>query len=300
MVSGKCYHGQTINPSERWSHHFRTDSHCHALRAAIAKYGRDKFVFEVVGEASSKEELDALEIKWVATSLSPLGYNLKTGGSNGKPSAETRRKMSVSGKEAQNRPEVRAKNSAGVKLAMARPDVKARHREALILACSQPDSKARRRAKMLEVYSRPGEKEKRSAGLKASWAGYSAEERGQRIKLQKAGYTSEVRKKLSIEAAKRLALPEVKKRHKIGVQASMTLERLAAMSRRMKGQWAQPGEKEKRGRAIAQTLSIPEVKAKHSEAITKALSTPEARLKLARRRRRGESLESWKIRVGES
>lgn len=94
LVNGKRYHGQTVNPKERWPHHFRSDSHCHALRNALTKHGAANFVFLIVEKASSKEELDDLEKKWVATSISPNGYNLKQGGANGRPSVETRQRMS--------------------------------------------------------------------------------------------------------------------------------------------------------------------------------------------------------------
>jgi group I intron endonuclease len=280
LVNGKCYHGQTVNPAERWPHHLRSDSHCHALRSAIAKHGAQNFVFEVLAEAFSKEELDALETKWVATSLSPVGYNLKSGGAHGRPSDETRRKLSVSAKEAQNRPEVLAKNSAGVKRAMARPDVKAKHRAALVRALNQPGEKERRRNKMLEVHARPGETAKRSVAVQASWAGYSVEERTQRILCQKAGYTDAVRQKLSTRAAIVMAKPEVKVRHRAGILASMTPERLAAQSAQMKEVHARPGEKAKRGSAIS-----------------KAHNTPEGKKKLVRRRRAYETTEAWVARV---
>ena len=279
-MNGKCYHGQTVNLSERWPHHLRKDSHCHALRNALAKYGRQNFTFEVVVEADSKDELDALEIKWVATSLSPIGYNLKAGGANGRPSTETRRKLSISNKEAQNRPEVRAKNSESVKRAMAKPDVKARHRAALKKALNQPEIKAKMCARMIEIHARPGEKEKRVKALQASWAGYSEEEHAQRILRQKLGYTKEVRQYLSKKAVETQAKPEVKERHRIGVRASMTPERRASIGYKMREVHNRPGEKERRGKAISE-----------------AHATPEGRRKLARRRRAYETVEAWCARL---
>ncbi|MFA5054194.1 MAG: GIY-YIG nuclease family protein [Parcubacteria group bacterium] len=297
LANGKCYHGQTVNPQERWPHHLRRDSHCHALRSAIAKYGQDQFVFEIVAEASSKEELNALEIKWVATSMSPVGYNLKEGGANGTPSAETRNRLSVSNREAQNRPEVKAKNSASVKRAMARPDVKARHRAAVKEAQNRPGVRERKRATMLEVHARPGEKAKRSEAIRASWAGYSEEARAERILRQKAAYTEDFRRHLSERFVEILAKPEVKAKHKAGIKASMTPERLAAHSVRMKELFSRPGVREARGTVIAEVLRKPEVKAKQRAAITEALSRPDVRRRLVRRRRKNETEVAWAARL---
>ena len=280
-VNGKQYHGQTVNPGERFPHHFRPDSQCHALRNAIRKYGRSNFVFSILAEAGNKEELDTLEKQWVSTSMSPVGYNLKEGGGNGRPSAEARQRMSVAQKEAQNRPEVKAKNSAGVKRAMARPDVKERHRKALKAALQRPEEKAKRSRIQKRVHARPGEKEKRSRAIQKSWESYTPKERKLRVAKQKAAITHETRALMGRKSRESQARPEVKERHRLGLQRAMTPERRKAVSAQMKRVHARPGEKEKRGAAIS-----------------KAHNTPEGKVKLSNRRRRGETWREWSSRTG--
>jgi len=98
-VSGKGYVGQTVQDLQaRWrSHRY---GQCHALRAAIHKYGADSFTILPLGYASDKDDLDSKEIAWIAAfrTVAPGGYNLELGGSNGKPSLETRRKQSAAHK----------------------------------------------------------------------------------------------------------------------------------------------------------------------------------------------------------
>ncbi len=97
----KCYIGKTKKSiNERWNTH-KTDlkrfqnyvhtpgtkkrNFCTYLYRAMTKYGFDKFTIEMIGEASSKEELDALECESIKrfNSLAPDGYNLTTGGEGG-------------------------------------------------------------------------------------------------------------------------------------------------------------------------------------------------------------------------
>lgn len=281
LVNGKRYHGQTVNPKERWPHHLRGDSHCVALRNAIRKYGRNNFLFEVIAEAANKEELDLLEVQYVVTSLCPVGYNIREGGGNGRPSLETRRKMSLSGKEAQNRPEVRARNSAGVKRAWATPGAKENWRVAQKVAQNCPEVRERKRLSMLEVHSRPGESERRGSKIKEVWAGYSDEERQTRIDVLKAVLTTdEYRQKMSAVAKETLARPEVKAKLVAAQKASFTPERRSKQQEITREIWNQPGERERRGQAISM-----------------AHNTPEGKRKLAMRHRRGETIEAWSQRI---
>lgn len=281
LVNGKCYHGQTVNPKERWSHHLRGDSHCVVLRNAIRKYGRKNFSFEVVAEAANKEELDLLEVQYVVTSLCPVGYNIREGGANGRPSLEMRRKMSLSGKEAQNRPEVRARNSAGVKRAWATLGAKENWRAAQKVAQNRPEVREHKRLSMLEVHSRPGESERRGSKIKEVWAGYSDEERQARIEaLRAALITDEHRQKMSVVAKEMLARPEVKAKLVAAQKASFTPERRSKQRETTGEIWNRPGERERRGQAISA-----------------AHNTPEGKRKLAMRRRRGETFEAWSQRI---
>jgi group I intron endonuclease len=283
LVNGKVYHGQTVNQKERQSHHFRIDSHCVALRNAIKKYGRNSFLFEVVKTASSKQELDQLEISLVETSLSPRGYNIKSGGANGKPSKKTRQKMSESGKLAQNRPEVRARNSLGVKRAWATESLEKRaiRLAAMKKAQNDPEFLERRRAITKEVHTRPGQKQLRSLALKNSWASLSKEEREARVRASALGNLSEeAQQSRSRKLKETFAIPEVKARLIEAQRASFTPERRKVVSNNTKELWNRPGERERRGKAISEVHR-----------------SPEGKRKLAMRRRRGESLEAWASRV---
>lgn len=283
LTNGKCYHGQTVNPKERWAHHLRVDSHCLALRNAIRKYGVANFTFVVVAVASTKEELDAIERQFVATSMAPKGYNIKEGGANGRPSDETRRKLSEANKIAQNRPEVRERNSLGVRAAMARPNVKEKHRAALQRYYAQPEAKEKAHKRMVAVHARPGETQKRRESLRQAWASLSAEERESRISRQKEAYTDELRARLRDASQASMARPEVKEKHKEAVKASWTEARRAEMSARAQADHARPGDVEKR-----------------SAAISAAHNTPEGKRKLQMRRRRGESEDAWRARIENS
>lgn len=69
---------------------------CRVFYYAIAKYGYDSFKFEILHSGILlQEELDALEQDEILknNSVVPNGYNLKAGGSHGKHSEETKKKM---------------------------------------------------------------------------------------------------------------------------------------------------------------------------------------------------------------
>lgn len=103
-VNGKQYVGQTIHTLEaRWKRH------CWAVTAntsgmpisfAIAKYGKENFSLEVLGTATTQEELDTLEIECCAKfdTFSPKGYNLRAGKARGKCSEETKKRISEGNK----------------------------------------------------------------------------------------------------------------------------------------------------------------------------------------------------------
>jgi group I intron endonuclease len=102
-INGKCYVGQTIQPIERrFDQHRRRlqTSRCRALKAAITHYGATAFEFFPVVHAFTKAALDEAEIAAIDAydALAPTGYNIKTGGSFGKHSAEARQRISIGNK----------------------------------------------------------------------------------------------------------------------------------------------------------------------------------------------------------
>ena len=98
-INNKMYFGQTINSfDKRYMSNIASNTHNDHLKKSIAKYGINNFtIIKEFDIAYSKEELDALEdmyIKLYETINSNYGYNKQFGGSNGKPSKESRAKMS--------------------------------------------------------------------------------------------------------------------------------------------------------------------------------------------------------------
>ncbi len=98
-VNSKVYVGQTIvDILIRFEQHCCKTSNCVALRNAIMKHGRENFKIESVFQSDSLEELNKREKELIEElkSLSPNGYNLRTGGDRFSLSDETRKKMSKS------------------------------------------------------------------------------------------------------------------------------------------------------------------------------------------------------------
>jgi group I intron endonuclease len=106
LVNGKIYIGQTTQkPYKRKSHHFshlkKNDHYNTHLQHAFNRYGKDNFKFTVLNYATNKITLDILERSYINcyNSLNKeKGYNLCEGGSNGKLSPQTRKKISEKNK----------------------------------------------------------------------------------------------------------------------------------------------------------------------------------------------------------
>lgn len=100
-VNGKVYIGLTVEGfDKRYYGKGIIASKNRHLQLSIAKYGVEAFVVDKEWDiAYSKEELDDLEKYWIylydATN-SKHGYNIQSGGHNGRPSAETKAKTSKS------------------------------------------------------------------------------------------------------------------------------------------------------------------------------------------------------------
>lgn len=100
-INDKLYVGQTTNPKKREYTHFSTSgSRCYALQNAIKKHHVENFYFILLESCDSKESLDVREKHWISRldTIAPNGYNLKSGGSRGIVSEETRSRMSSSQK----------------------------------------------------------------------------------------------------------------------------------------------------------------------------------------------------------
>ena len=96
--SRKKYIGQTTRPIEqRFDDHQKKNSGCKAISGAIEKYGWDNFIvdyYECPDDELNKHERWLVELMGT---LAPGGYNLREGGgSRGRLSEETKKKMSES------------------------------------------------------------------------------------------------------------------------------------------------------------------------------------------------------------
>lgn len=133
--SGKQYVGQTIGPRyQRWASHrnrARKGSSMYIHRA-LAKHGSDTFDIQTLDWATSKDSLDHKEKFWIEflDIRAPKGYNIKEGGSHGRLSEETKKRLSIAcmGRVPYNkgmlRPEVGKKTGATLKLRYASGEIK--------------------------------------------------------------------------------------------------------------------------------------------------------------------------------
>ena len=100
-IDGKKYVGQTCQiPERRWKEGKGYKGCVHFFNAII-KYGWDNFDHEIVYDSLTKEEADYFEdlmINSLNTTDYNYGYNIKNGGSIGKHSEETKRKISEANK----------------------------------------------------------------------------------------------------------------------------------------------------------------------------------------------------------
>lgn len=93
MVNGKVYIGQTVSSLRRKFNSYTAPSSMRRrhvppiLFRAISKYGADSFEIDELAVASSKEQLNALEILWISalrSSNPKYGYNIDPGGMGGR------------------------------------------------------------------------------------------------------------------------------------------------------------------------------------------------------------------------
>ncbi|MCK9394222.1 MAG: GIY-YIG nuclease family protein [Methylobacter sp.] len=110
--SGKSYIGQTNNLKRRVEEH-KLRGKCRAFNAAINKHGFENFTQEILKENLTIEEANYWEVLLIKehVTLSPNGYNLRTGGYSSIPSSETREIMSA-WQVGRKRPEIAEKTRA--------------------------------------------------------------------------------------------------------------------------------------------------------------------------------------------
>ena len=116
QIDGKVYIGQTTQPMcMRRRDHRQLAFNSKKLRndhfhLALRKYGKEAFEETVLCASLDKESLDKAEQYFINVFDSvdkSKGYNLKTGGSHGKHTEETKRKISEASKKLWQNPEHR-------------------------------------------------------------------------------------------------------------------------------------------------------------------------------------------------
>ncbi len=184
-VNGKQYVGQTIqeSPSRRGRAHFQKDANG-ILRHALKKYGREAFVFEVIGAAVDQEFLDLLEeaaVNLLGT-ISPCGYNMRNGGKGGgklsaamceeftkqRNTPEYRLSASKKQKIVQNRPDVKIRQRLGVLAAYARPGFIEKKNAATKVALAKPEIRQKLREARRKILATPGFREKHAKSIHAA------------------------------------------------------------------------------------------------------------------------------------
>jgi len=120
LANGKFYIGQTSQaPTLRLYQHFKdAERKTGPLQAALRKYGRDGFSFEVLSEADSADDLNRLETLWILSTnanIRGIGYNCDSGGTSKTANAETREKLRVAHLGKKQGPEQIAKRVMSMK-----------------------------------------------------------------------------------------------------------------------------------------------------------------------------------------
>jgi group I intron endonuclease len=105
IPTNRCYIGQTIqNPNQRRLEHIADSKYTtkeYHFHNALRKYGIDSFKFEVIATASTLEELNLLEEKYMEQFDSiNNGFNIRKAGGNKLHSAESKQRMSIAQKQA--------------------------------------------------------------------------------------------------------------------------------------------------------------------------------------------------------
>jgi len=98
LINNKIYIGQSINTNNRLKGHHKGLQINKHLQNSWNKYGEQNFNFKTIKNCE-ENQLDDQEIYWIEYYKSDnpnFGYNKKSGGSNGRPTKETKNKISQS------------------------------------------------------------------------------------------------------------------------------------------------------------------------------------------------------------
>lgn len=99
ILNNKVYIGQTKNPEKRWKQHKSScrNKPVQYIHRAMAKYGIENFVYEIIAQSINQENADIIEIELIIQydSRNPdAGYNFRAGGHVSERSEETKKRIS--------------------------------------------------------------------------------------------------------------------------------------------------------------------------------------------------------------
>ncbi len=124
-INNKRYIGQTIGTeTDRFKKHINVafgtendNNKKYLIHTAIFKYGKENFKIKILAKCNSMEEMNHREEYYIRLlrTLSPIGYNLRPGGNNSRPSEQSKKKMSDSHKGKKQSKESNIKRSKASK-----------------------------------------------------------------------------------------------------------------------------------------------------------------------------------------
>lgn len=235
--SGRGYIGKTTRKAVevRIKQHCSRTSKCHAIAAAIRKYGIDKFVIEKWQYPDEYLlEYEQLFILDHGT-LAPDGYNLKAAGYDNTQVPEVRHKMAEKTRERWTDATIRAQTIESIKAAAAARWERPGQREAA----------SRAAAKRMQD---PREREAARRRMQAAWA--DPAQRDKFLESKHTRWDSDAREKAAASARRKW---ETRPGYK------------AQVSTKMKERWADPEFRQRMSEAMTGRTMAPEHRAKIGE-----------------------------------
>lgn len=166
--NGKEYVGQTWREKQRISDHRCGHTKCLAFASAINKYGFHSFEYAVLHSGiTDQQEMDRLEQYEIATrnTISPNGYNLRSGGMAGLMSDASRQKIKDSWRNEKKRSSI----VSAMKLSANTPKRKAELRQNSINNANNPELKKRLSLSLKKAFASDAVRKKRSEQRMAQW-----------------------------------------------------------------------------------------------------------------------------------
>ena len=197
--NGKRYVGQTWDEQKRRWNHRSASGRKSVFHAAIKKYGKDSFVYEILhSNIETQEELNRLESEAITrfNSIAPCGYNLTSGGEGGKHHEITKQKLKDMWLTTK-----RDQIIDSMKRTAARPEVRERLKQNAINNASNPKIMKQRSEKLKAAFSSEEVKKQRSEQRKQEWE--NPEIRAKRLEGHAKARSTESYKNKQIEIMKK-------------------------------------------------------------------------------------------------